>query len=164
MKINKLASLLAMLCILFASQANAFELYDAVLSGRPQGIGQMVSSIDGKHFYRLSDDRSAVEKVSYATGDVVSTVFNSATARFCNIKEWDGFKMSEDESKILLYTGAQSIYRHSFKADYYLYELRHNKLLKISEEGGEEIATMSPDARQVAYVKDNNVYIYKPVY
>ena len=37
-------------------------------------------------------------------------------------------------------------------------------MAKISDEGGEEIATMSPDARQVAYVKDNNVYIYKVDY
>ena len=164
MKINKLASLLAMLFILFASNVSAFELNDAVIDNRPQGIGQMVSSIDGKHFYRFNDDHSAIEKVSYATGDVVSTVFNSSSARFCNINEWDGFTMSEDESKILLYTDAQLIYRHSFKADYYLYETRHNKLMKISEQGGEEIATMSPDARQVAYVKDNNVYIFKVDY
>ena len=164
MKLNNFVTTIIVLFATISFQANAFELSDAVIYNHPQGIGQMVSSIDGKHFYQFNSDKSAIQKVSYATGDVVSTIFDSSTARNCNVNEWDGFKMSDDESKILLYTSAQSIYRYSFKADYYLYELRHNKLLKISEEGGEEIATMSPDARQVAYVKDNNVYIYKVDY
>lgn len=164
MKINKTIIILATFILLFTFNSNAFELYEAVLQGRPNGIGQMVSSIDGKYYYRFNEAKSAIEKVSYATGDVNGTIFNSETARYCDIKEWDGFEMSEDESKILLYTNTQSIYRYSFKADYYIYEVRHNKLMKISKEGGEEIATMSPDARQVAYVKDNNVYIFKVDY
>ena len=150
MKINKLATLLAIVFVTLTFNCNAFELHDAVINTRPLGVGQMISSIDGKHFYRLSSDNSSIEKVSYATGDVVNTVFNSSTARNCNIKEWEGFTMSEDETKILLYTNSQSIYRYSFKADYYIYELRHNKMAKISADGSEEIATMSPDARQVA--------------
>lgn len=164
MKINKQAILTAILLIATTYTSFSFELSDAVLYNRPKGIGQMVSSIDGKHYYKFSNDKSAIEKVSYETGNVISTIFDSETARNCNIKEWDGFKMSDDESKILLHTNSYPIYRHSFKADYYIYEIRHNKLMKVSANGGEEIATMSPDARQVAYVKDNNVYIYKVDY
>lgn len=164
MKINRLVTIIVALIFFSTINVKALELYEAVLQGRPNGIGQMVSSLDGKFFYRFNDSRSAIEKVSYATGDIAGTIFDSETARFCDIKEWDGFKMSEDESKILLYTNTQPIYRYSFKADYYIYEIRHNKLMKISKDGGEEIATMSPDARQVAYVKDNNVYIFKVDY
>ena len=164
MKIGRLATILVAIILGGSINTNAFELYDAVLYNRPAGIGQMVSSIDGKHYYRFDDTKAIIEKVRYATGEVVGTIFDSNTARYCNIKEWDGFKMSEDESKILLYTDSKPIYRHSFKADYYIYEVRHNKLMKVSQDGGEEIATMSPDARQVAYVKDNNIYIYKVDY
>lgn len=164
MNLNKSLTISLILAVLFTFNCNAFELYDAVLHGRPNGIGQMVPSIDGKHYYRFNETHSAIEKVSYATGDVTGTIFNSETARYCDIKEWNGFKISDDESKILLYTDSRPIYRYSFKADYYIYEVRHNKLMKISENGGEEIATMSPDARQVAYVKDNNVYIFKVDY
>lgn len=164
MKIGRLSTVLAAIILLGTINVNAFELYDAVLYNRPHGIGQMVSSINGKHYYKFDDTKAAIEKVSYATGEVVGTIFDSNTARNCNIKEWEGFKMSEDESKILLYTASEPVYRYSFKADYYIYEVRHNKLMKISQDGGEEIATMSPDARQVAYVKDNNVYIFKVDY
>ena len=164
MKINQLVTIFVAFIFFSSVNVKALELYEAVLQGRPNGIGQMVSSLDGKFFYRFNDSRSAIEKVSYGTGDIAGVIFDSETARFCDIKEWDGFKMSEDESKILLYTNSQSIYRYSFRADYYIYEIRHNKLMKISKDGGEEIATMSPDARQVAYVKDNNVYIFKVDY
>lgn len=164
MKIGRLATILVAIIFLGTVKSNAFELYDAVLYNRPAGIGQMISSIDGKHYYRFDDTKAIIEKVSYATGDVVGTIFDSGTARYCNIKEWDGFEISEDESKILLYTDTKPVYRYSFKADYYIYDIRHNKLMKISQEGGEEIATMSPDARQVAYVKNNNVYIFKVDY
>lgn len=164
MKINRLASVFAALIIAFAFQGKAFELYDAVLYNRPAGIGRMVSALDGKHYYKFDSARGAIEKVSYATGEVVGKVFDSATARNCSVKEWEGFVMSEDESKILLYTASEPVYRYSFKADYYIYEVRHNKLMKVSAGGGEEIATMSPDGRQVAYVKDNNVYIFKVDY
>lgn len=165
MKINKKSIITAILLFFTTSfSGSALELYDAVLHNRPSGIGQMVSSIDGKHYYKFNADKSAIERISYATGETISTIFNSETARNCFIKEWEGFTMSEDESKILLYTNSLPIYRHSFKADYYIYEIRHNKLMKISDNGGEEIATMSPDSRQVAYVKDNNVYIFKVDY
>lgn len=164
MNINKLRASFASLLILIAFSVNAFELYDAVLYNRPAGIGQITPSVDNKSYYKFNADKSAIEKISYATGECVGKIFDSATARNCNVKEWEGFTMSEDESKILLYTNSSAIYRHSFKADYYVYEVRHNKLMKVSAEGGEEIATMSPDARQVAYVKDNNVYIFKVDY
>lgn len=164
MKINKMIGIIAAFLMFTSSASHAFELYDAVLHSRPVGIGQMISAIDGKHYYRFDSTNAAIEKVSYATGDVVGVVFDSSKARNCNVKEWDGFAISEDESKILLHTNTQPIYRHSYKADYYIYEIRHNKLMKISTDGGEEIATMSPDARQVAYVKDNNVYIFKVDY
>ena len=164
MNINKLRASFASLLILIAFSVNAFELYDAVLYNKPAGIGQITPSVDNKSYYKFNADKSAIEKISYATGECVGKIFDSATARNCNVKEWEGFTMSEDESKILLYTNSCAIYRHSFKADYYVYEVRHNKLMKVSAEGGEEIATMSPDARQVAYVKDNNVYIFKVDY
>lgn len=164
MKINRLAVLFAALFIVVTLQSSAFELYDAVLYNRPVGIGQMVSALDGKFYYKFDTSRGAIEKVSYATGEVTGKVFDSATARNCNVKEWEGFTMSEDESKILLFTASQPIYRYSFKADYYIYDVRHNKVMKVSPDGGEEIATMSPDGRQVAYVKDNNVYIFKVDY
>lgn len=153
--------LLSLLFVVSCLSANALTLQDFVLSqSRPQGIGEVVSAADGISYYQLSDDGAKILKIGYADGKS-AVVFDSGTARDCNVKSWNGYQMSRDEGKILLWTSAEPIYRHSFSADYYVYEVRHNKLTKLSDTGGEEIATLSPDGRMVAFVKDNNVFVKK---
>ena len=68
--------------------------------------------------------------------------------------------MSADESKILLHTATKMVYRYSFTADYYIYDTKSQRITKLTDAGGEEIATLSPDNRKVAYVKNNNVYYF----
>lgn len=156
------SSVLLSMAFTFSVPVDALTLEDAVLGqSRPFGIEQMTPANDGEFYYALSRDHSQIVKRSYKTGEDVAVIFNSSSARDCNVDYWSGFEMSEDESKILLYTDTKPIYRYSIAADYYVYEIRHNKLTKLSDAGGEEIATMSPDARMVAFVKDNNVYVKK---
>ena len=141
---------------------HAFTLQDAVLAqNMPKGINMMVPAKDGKSYYEPSDDGSRILKKDYRSGDIIETVFDAKTARDCDIEYWEGFQFSENEDKILLYTNKKPIYRYSFKADYYVYGIRHNKLQKLSNDGGEEIAVFSPNGRMVAYVKDNNVFVAK---
>ena len=156
-------SLFIIACSLLPSNyIQAFTLQDAVLAqNMPLGINMMVPAKDGKSYYELSDDGSQILKKDYRSGNVIETVFDSKTARDCDIEHWEGFQFSENEDKILLYTNKMPIYRYSFKADYYVYGIRHNKLQKLTADGGEEIATFSPNARMVAYVKNNNVYVAK---
>jgi dipeptidyl-peptidase-4 len=160
---NKVSQSLIFIFIALSSMlsASALTLEDFVLSqSRPNDVGSITQAPDGEGYYQLSDDGATVNKISYKNGES-TVVFNSATARDCKIKQWDGFSVSADEGKILLWTASEPIYRHSFKADYYVYEVLHNKLTKLSKDGNEEIATMSPDGRMVAFVKDNNIYINK---
>ena len=51
------------------------------------------------------------------------------------------------------------IYRRSFTADFYLYDVKTKQLKKLSKDGSEQIPTFSPDGRQIAYVYQNNIYI-----
>lgn len=151
---------IALLVLLAASaSADAFTMRDAVLWQGKKSIGQVTPSADGVSYYQLRAGRKVV-KVSFKTGEE-TIVFDSSTARNCDIDQWSGFTVSPDESKIALYCNYQPIYRHSFRADHYIYEIRHNKLTKLSKAGNEEIATFSPDGRMVAYAHDNNIYIKK---
>ncbi|MCH4156414.1 MAG: S9 family peptidase [Muribaculaceae bacterium] len=155
--------ILAIVMILssFALCSSAFTLQDAVLSQHsPRTAGSITPAADGENYYKMVGG-SKINKISYKTGATVETVFDSSTARDCTVKKWDGYIMSADGSQILLYTNSEPVYRHSIKADYYTFEVRHNKLTKLSTAGGEEIPTFSPDSRMVAYVKDNNVHIRK---
>lgn len=156
---KKILLLMIAMCAIGMASAEDFSLRDAVLWQGKKGIGEVTPSSDGESYYQMRDGDKVV-KVSFKTGSE-QVVFDSSTARDCNISQWGGFYMSPDESKILLYANAEAIYRHSFRADFYVYELRHNKLEKLSKAGSEEIATFSPDGRMVAYVHDNNIYIKK---
>ena len=156
---RKVALLMLVMSAALVVNAEAFTLRDAVLWQGKKGIGSVTPSADGVSYYTLRDG-SKVLKVDFKSGGE-SVVFDAATARDCDVKHFSGFLMSEDEGKILLYTDVESIYRYSFRADHYVYEIRHNKVTKLSDEGGEEIATFSPDGRMVAFVHQNNIYIKK---
>lgn len=156
---RKFLSLMTVILVAVSASAEPFTLRDAVLWQGRRGIGAVTPSADGAGYYQMRSGKQVV-KVDFKTG-AETVVFDSSTARDCPVKQFMGFEMSEDEGKVLLYANAESIYRYSFSADYYVYEIRHNKVTKLSEAGQEQIATFSPDGRMVAYVRDNNIYIKK---
>lgn len=153
------------LAILLASSGisiKAFSLQDAVLSvNKPVAVKNVVSAKDGETYFLLSADGSRIDKINYKTGAVTETVFDASSARNCPVKKWEGFSISSDETKILLFTNSDKIYRHSFEADYYVFEIKRNNMKPVSANGAQQAATFSPDGRMVAFVRDNNVYISK---
>ena len=62
------------------------------------------------------------------------------------------------KSKLLIANNSNPIYRHSFTADYFLYTIETKGLTKILEQVQEP--TFSPDGKKIAYVKENNIFIY----
>lgn len=139
--------------------ASALELSDFVLTNRPYGIAATQKALNGEYYYQQSADGSKIYRIAYKNEANESTVFDSEQLRGCKITDWDGYEMSADESKILLHTDTKMIYRHSYVADYYVYDVKSGRITKLTDEGGEEIATLSPDNQKVAFVKSNNVYI-----
>ena len=138
----------------------ALTLEDCVLAGKnPVGIEQMTPARNAGMFYRLSNDGLRVERLDITTGNF-TTVFDTHSVSDCPVTAWDGFAMSDNERTILLWTNVESIYRYSFSADYYTYDCRTHRLTPVSEEGGEEIATLSPQGDKVAYVHHNNVMLH----
>lgn len=129
---------------------------------RPRGINPMESSADGLHYYQINDARTAVVKFDYATGNAVDTLFDTHKARECTFDTFQGFLVSPDENRILLYHEREQIYRHSFKATYYYHDVRRNLVRKLSEQTSKQmIPTFSPDGKMVAYVIDNNIWLTK---
>lgn len=138
---------------------DALELGDYVLSGaRPKGIPAMKQAKDGEHYYLLSESKDKILKVSYRNGKE-TTFFDSGTVDGNAVTQWDGYDVAPDENSVLLWTAQEPIYRHSFSADYYVYDVKRKSLTKLTSDGQEQIAIMSPDGRMVAYVKDNNIRI-----
>ena len=109
---------------------------------------------DGEHFTTLEESRKIV-KYSYKTGEIVDIPFNTIEANF-KIK---AYEFSSDESKILLAVNAEYIYRRSYTADYYVYDISSQKLQKLSDKGRQKYAHFSPNALKVGFVRDNNIFI-----
>lgn len=120
-----------------------------------------ISTEDGKYFAAADDARTLVLKYEYKSGKVVDTLFNAAKARECPFDSFDGFDMSRDFKRILLYTDSEKIYRRSFKANYYTFEIMRNLVKPLCVDGKQQIATFSPNGRMVAFVRDGNVYLKK---
>ncbi len=140
--------------------ARAFELEDFVLGGvRVHGIPSSQPALDGRYYYQFNNEGTMIKKLSYKKEKDVTTFFDNAKIPDNPIKAWYGYTMSSDEKSILLWTNSKPIYRYSYTADHYIYNIKENKLNRLSDAGGEEIATLSPDGSKVAYVKYNNVYV-----
>ena len=125
-------------------------------------IGEMRSMPDGEHYTAMNDARNMIIKYSYRTGNPVDTLFNTGKARECTFDKFDGYTISSTGHHILVWRDTEPIYRRSFKANVYDYDVRRNYVKPISDSKGKQmIPTFSPDGRMVAYVSDNNIWIRK---
>jgi dipeptidyl-peptidase 4 len=120
-----------------------------------EGLYGLRSMQDGIHYTVQNAD--SINKYSYKTGKLVETLFSAAD--FSELSTFSGYSFNEPETKILIETGVESIYRHSYTASYYVYDRKSGSLLPISKQGKQQLGTFSPDGSQVAFVRANNLYI-----
>lgn len=74
----------------------------------------------------------------------------------------DGYEFSPDESKVLLFTNSQKVWRRNTRGDYWMLEIASRKLQQLGGDGAAAsmmFARFSPDGSRVAYVRDNNIYV-----
>lgn len=119
---------------------------------------------DGETYSQISDDGKQVVTYAFRTGKQVSVLFDAATARGAQIGSVDNYIMSPDGKRMLIQTQTESIYRHSFTAVFYIYDIRNNKLVPLSDGGPQQTPVFSPDGNQIAFVRQNNIYLVKLLY
>ena len=158
--------LLALSCLLVAfvcAFAQQKVTLQDVANGtyRPQNIYGIKPMLDGEHYTQISADRKRIVKYSFKTGKEVESIFDVETARDCPIKSFDDYIMSPDEKLILIQTETKPIYRRSFTAEYYIYNIRNNTIEPLSKNGPQQVPLFSPDGFQIAFVRDNNIFLVK---
>lgn len=126
----------------------------------PAGIKEMIPLADGISFAAKSDDGKSIEVYNYKTGEKISTLFSiDGIKGDVHINGFDGYTISENGKKILLWNEKDKLYRNSFYAEYYVYDVMRSTLKKVSVEGKQRGAVLSHDGRMVAYTRGNNIYI-----
>lgn len=147
--------------------AAAFELKDInERAFAAKGVPAYRSMADGKHYTALSEDGRSIVKYQYSNGAAVDTLLNlnrvttEEGAEDISDLRLSDYELSRDEQRLLLRANEEFIYRRSFKADYYYYVIGRPKLKRLTE-GKVQAATLAPDGRQVAFVRDNNLFLTK---
>ena len=160
--------LLSTFVVLFVVSVDAGEKLSLVDITRGYFRSETMQAVspmaDGETYSQISDDRKRVVSYSFRTGKQVSVLFDAATARGEQISRVDGYVISPDGKRMLIQTKTTPIYRHSFTAVYYIYDIRNNKLEPLSEGGPQQIPQFSPDGNQIAFVRENNIYLVKLLY
>ena len=121
-------------------------------------------SADGETYTQISADGKQIVSYSFRTGKQESVVFDVATARGGQVSKVDNYILSPDGRRILIQTQTKPIYRRSFTAVYYIYDIRNNKLEPLSDGGPQQTPVFSPDGNQIAFVRDNNIFLVKLLY
>jgi dipeptidyl-peptidase-4 len=135
------------------------EIYGGVF--RTEGLDVLRSLNNGEQYTVLNYDRSngntSIDKYDYETLEKVGTIISSADLP--EIQGFSSYEFSSDESKILLATQVEPIFRRSTLGVFYLYEIATKSLIKIANAKIQE-PLLSPNGNQVVYVAENNLYLF----
>ena len=159
----KKLSILMMLCLcILLGNAQQVTLQEVATGAyRAEGIYGIKPMKDGEHYTQISRDRKKIVKYSFKTGQEVATIFDVETARDCTLRSFDDYIMSPDETKILIQTETKPIYRRSYTAVHYIFNVRNNTIEPLSDGGSQQVPLFSPDGNQIAFVRNNNIYLVK---
>lgn len=124
-----------------------------------------ITPIRGTDQYaRISAGGKQIVQYSFKTGKQTAVLFDVNNTQGETIKKLDGYLMSPDGQRMLIATNRQAVYRRSYKADWYIYTIQSRKLEKLSEGGPQQAPVWSPNGQQVAFVRDNNIFLVKLLY
>ena len=157
MKIKPI-TILFLLTVLISSGLSAQETKEIKLADIwkkrtfiPKSVEGLRPMNDGEHYCTLNEDDEIIE-YSYNDGKKTRTI---ATLREMNKGleekelELDDYKFSDDESKILIATELEHIYRHSTKSYYYIWDIKKKKLTPLSEKGKQRLRQDRSAAKKI---------------
>ena len=161
--------LLSALCIIFFittshSQELTVEKIWKSKEFTQKSIEGFNSMNDGEHFSKISviDGKNVITKHTFLNykgqGEVI--------LKFEDLKDdgkeliIDSYEFNSDETKLLLKTETRYVYRRSFTAVYYLYDLTTKLLQPLdSKHSPQTLAEYSPDGSRVSFIHGNNLYV-----
>ncbi|MCK9291609.1 MAG: S9 family peptidase [Bacteroidales bacterium] len=157
-----LLSLLLMIGQMLMAQTRQISL-EQIWNSRifsPELVYGINPLLDGKSYAVI--EAGNIEVYDLATGEKLTTMVHS-TDLLAEGSDTPislrSYTLSADETKILIPTETEPIYRHSTRSSYYWYDSKTNKLAALSEHGKQQLANFSPDGTKIAFVRDNNLFV-----
>lgn len=157
---------LALILILTASaqESKKLSLKDIWASAKfhPRSVQSMYPMDDGEHYTVLEDGE--INRYAYKKKSEPKTLLKESELTLENQDKKisiEDYSFNSDESKILITDKQESIYRHSTKGYFYIWDRDEEKLTPLSDEskGKQRLAEFSPDGKHIAFVRKNNVFI-----
>lgn len=127
---------------------------------RTKGMDELYALKMSNEYSVLNYDRTtkntSIDVYDFATLEKVRTLIN--TSDVANLNSIDSYSFNATETKLLLATNSSPIFRHSFTANYFVYDIATKKLQAVTNKAVQE-PSFSKDGMQVAYAFENNLYI-----
>lgn len=158
---NSITTFLLFLCVSVLAQQKITveDIYTGAF--RAKGMDELQSMKNTNQYTVLNSDRASrsmqIDLYDFATLKKISTLIDSKSHTEL-VGGIDSYSFSPDEKSILIANNSNPIFRHSFTADYFLYDPATKKLSKLFEQVQEP--TFSPDGKKIAYAKENNLFLY----
>jgi dipeptidyl-peptidase-4 len=162
MNLNRIAVLLCFVCFSLTAQQKITveDIYTGAFKAK--GMDELQSMKNTNQYTVLNYDKASrsmqIDLFDFATLKKVATLVDSK-----NHKELadgiDSYTFSGDEKKILIANNSNPIFRHSFTANYFLYDIATKQMTALFDFSVQE-PTFSPDGKKIAFAKDNNLYVY----
>ena len=154
--------------LLLMQTVNAYERMTlrSVTSG--DFYAEQVSGVNplkgSDQYVKMSADGKQIVQYSFKTGQQTAVLFDAGNTIGTKIARADGYIMSPDGSRLLISTNRKAIYRRSYTADFYIYTISSRKLERLSDGGPQQCPVWSPNGLQVAFVRNNNIFLVKLLY
>ncbi|MFY9307852.1 MAG: S9 family peptidase [Bacteroidia bacterium] len=142
------------------AQKKSISLEDIWKTGtfRSNGVYGLVSMKDGMHYSTLKND--TIFSYEYEKAGSPELIVTKAQLKTNNsLLKIDDYKFSPDETKLLIATETEHIYRHSTRENYYVYDRKTQTLSPVTSGEKQMHANFSGDGSKVAFVRGNNLFI-----
>jgi dipeptidyl-peptidase-4 len=162
MNSNKITALLLFLCFtVFGQQKITIdEIFNGTFTAK--GMDELQSMKNTNQYTVLNFDQKSgsaqIDLYDFATLKKITTLIDTKSHKDL-ANGIDSYAFDASEKMILLACNTNKIFRHSFTADYYLYNIGTKQLTKLFDYQIQE-PTFSPDGKKIAYAKGNNLYVY----
>ncbi|MEL1240858.1 S9 family peptidase [Flavobacterium flavipallidum] len=128
---------------------------------RAQGMDELHSLKKSNQYtvlnYNQATQSTQIDLYDFATLQKSATIIDSKNHK--GLPAIDSYTFDLNEKMLLLACNSSPIYRHSFTADYYLYDISKNELTRLFDHQIQE-PTFSPDGKKIAFARDNNLFVY----